>query len=98
MIGAFPIGFERERRGILPPSGLTELRFIGCVRAGRFKRDPYEVSITVECGGWFRREIFSVSGTVDEIEKEIVRFLLFVNPYKIMGIRSRRVADSALFK
>ena len=73
------------------------VKFIGTVRATDDTFKKYRVSIGMMCGEYFNREIFSKGGTVEEIEKEIVKLLTFVNPESLEHARKVQSKKDDLF-
>ena len=49
------------------------------------------------CGDYFHCVIFTFRGTIEEIEKEIVKFLVFVNPESLEKARDKQAKKEALF-
>ena len=94
---------EMVRKGIRMPStllyqqsSLELVNFIGCVEADdAFKK--FRVSILMTCGDYFHCVIFTFRGTIEEIEKEIVKFLVFVNPESLENARDKQAKKEALF-
>lgn len=79
------------------PLGEEALKFSGSVSANdSFER--YEVSISAICDGYFDSEIFKASGTIDEINKEMIKFLIYVNPDTLLEIHKKKAAERALFQ
>lgn len=73
------------------------VKFIGTVRATDDTFKKYRVSIGMMCGEYFNKEIFSKGGTVEEIEKEIVKLLTFVNPESLENARKVQSKKEDLF-
>ena len=50
------------------------------------------------CGDSFNSGIFSASGTTEEIDNEIVKFLTFVNPELLETARKKQSMKEDLFQ
>ena len=79
------------------------VKFIGVVNAdSSFKK--FEVSIRMRCGDYFDCDIFRSWGNIydidkeiDKINKELVKFLVFVNPESLEKARDMQAKTDTLF-
>ncbi len=75
------------------------VKFIGSVKAAyanSFER--FDVSIRMICGEYFNHEIFSMHGTVEEIDKKLIEFLIFANPESLGEARKKQAEKEELFR
>lgn len=86
------------REHITPLSAMESVKFTGAVAAldDTFRR--YRISISMTCGDSFNSGIFSASGTTEEIDNEIVKFLTFVNPELLETARKKQSMKEDLFQ
>ncbi len=86
------------REHITPLSAMESVKFTGAVAAldDTFRR--YRISIGMTCGDSFNSGIFSASGTTEEIDNEIVKFLTFVNPELLETARKKQSMKEDLFQ
>lgn len=74
------------------------VKFVGAVEAKDDTFKNYRISIWMTCGDFFCSRIFSASGTIEEIENEIVKLLTFVNPESIENARKAQSKKEDLFR
>lgn len=96
--GAFKVMRKAIHKPIPPEYLGDELKFTGFVEAQSDKFDRYRVSLFAKCGDFFHREIFRAYGTIEEIDREIAEFLIFVNPESFVRVREKRAKEQSLFQ
>jgi hypothetical protein len=94
---------ELFRKGIREPIAsdsllnLPAVNFIGTIKALDDNFTRYRVSIKMRCGDYFDAEIFYCSGNKVEIAKNMIEFLIFVNPDSFEDARKKQVRKEDLF-
>lgn len=96
---------ELLRKAIREPVTLSTMQsttqlvvFTGRVEAQDDAFQRYRISIQLSCGDAFRSEVFSASGTLDEIDNSIVKWLTFANPKSLEKARATHSKKEDLFR
>lgn len=74
-----------------------QIKFIGNVSASKdFKR--FKVTLSMVCGEYFNSPIFYVFGTIEEIDEEFIKFLVFTNPASFEKALAEQEEKESLFR
>ena len=74
-----------------------QIKFIGNVSASEdFKR--FEVMLSMVCGEYFNSQIFYASGTIEKIDEEFIKFLVFANPASFEKALDEQMKKESLFR
>lgn len=95
--GAAELFWKTIREEITPLMATQLVKFTGSVSAKRDDFSRYRVAIEMTCGNSFGGTIFHANGTIEEIDKEIVEFLTFVNPKSLKSACEKQSEKEALF-
>lgn len=71
--------------------------FRGFIEAINDDFTKFEISLTMKCGNNFNHTIFHSVGSKEEIEKDVIKFLMFVNPKKLKEARDAYSKKADLF-
>lgn len=73
-----------------------QIKFIGKVKAGKdFKH--FEVELSMACGEYFNSPIFYAFGTIEKIDEEFIKFLVFANPAFFEKALDEQMKKESLF-
>lgn len=73
-----------------------QIKFVGSVEANdEFKR--FDVKLNMVCGEYFKSTIFGEYGSIEQIEKELVKFLVFVDPASLEKALDEQAEKESLF-
>lgn len=75
-----------------------QIQFVGAVKAYDDDFKHFGVSLTMVCGKYLNSQIFYGHGTIEKIDKELVKFLVFSNPKFLEEAHCRQAEKEALFR
>ena len=74
-----------------------QIKFIGNVSASKdFKR--FKVTLSMVCGDYFNSPLFYASGTIEKIDEEFIKFLVFANPASFEKALDEQMKKESLFR
>lgn len=74
-----------------------QIKFIGNVSASEdFKR--FEVTLSMVCGDYFNSPLFYAFGTIENIDEEFIKFLVFANPASFEKALDEQMKRESLFR
>ena len=74
-----------------------QIKFIGNVSASEdFK--SFNVTLSMVCGEYFNSQIFDAYGTIEKIDEEFIKFLVFANPASFEKALAEQKKKESLFR